>query len=201
MRSLRAALTLAVVVAVALACFTRNAPRKVRYALLVERPAAEGANGNGVLRVGRVRVNRMFERKGLVYRVSDDGFEHDFYHEFFSPPGDLIRQATGTWLARGTVFESVIGAADSTRADWLLQGRVGELYSDARRSPPVAVLAIEYVLIDTNTPKLDVAFRKRYHRERAAADDSPAAFVAALNASLAEVLAELEEDLRAATAR
>ncbi len=197
-----------VAVTFAVGCLSRTNPKKQRYMLNVERTAppdvGAAATGSGApapkrvgaLRVGRIRVAPQFERQGFVYRKSDTKYERDFYNEFFEPPSVLFRQVTGYWMNESDLFSSVIGATDPDRADWLIEGRVDQLYADVRdRGAPKSVLRISYTLFDDRSSTLDAVFKKTYQVEIEAERASAAAFLAAWNQALARVLVELEADL------
>ncbi len=81
-------------------------PERVRYVLSAEREPAEGPGAAGMLRVGRVRVAPLSERKGFVYRTGERTYETDFFHEFFAPPSTLLRDQVAAWLAAGGAFSS-----------------------------------------------------------------------------------------------
>lgn len=190
-----------------LGCLTRGAPEKRHYVLEVERslpgveaaPAADAAPRSGVCRIDRVRVSALFERKGLVYRTGDHTYEYDFYNEFFAPPGVLLRQTTARWLAGSRVFGSVVDSAGAGAVDWLLEGHVHALYADLREEPRT-IIEIEYALLDARSEDLEERFRKTYRRELEAARGRPPEIAESWNASLREILAELEADLSAAFA-
>jgi ABC-type uncharacterized transport system auxiliary subunit len=175
---------------------SKSPPEKRRYVFDIERGEATEADGKGVLRVERFRVSRLFERKGFVYRTGGDRFENDFYNEFFAPPGVLLREAVGMWLGDSALFSNVIGGTDSTRADWLLEARVNQLYGDLRDArAPQAVMEIHFTLLDARSPTLTAVFTKRYSARVDAADRSPEAILAAWNSSLVQILSQLEADL------
>jgi ABC-type uncharacterized transport system auxiliary subunit len=188
--------------AIPLGCLSKSYPEKQRYVFEVE-PVADVALGvDGVLRVDRVRVSPLFERKGFVYRTGDATFENDFYNEFFAPPAVLLRKATLNRLRGASIFSSVLDATQRAEADWILEGQVKELYGDLRdRTAPAAMLQIEYTLLDARSPGLDVAFRKTYSARDAARSASAAAIMTAWNDGLARILTDLEVDLRRETSR
>ncbi len=203
-----------VAVTLAVGCLSRANPKKQRYMLNVERSAppdvgaaatgsgAPAPNGVGVLRVGRIRVAPQFERQGFVYRKTDAKYERDFYNEFFEPPSVLFRQVTGYWMNASNLFSSVIGATHPGRADWLIEGRVSQLYADLReRGAPKSVLRISYTLFNDRSATLDAVFEKTYQVEIEAERASAAAFLAGWNEALTRVLVELEADLGRRLAR
>lgn len=188
---------------IAAACFAkRYPPVKQRYVLTIHRTDESSPAGAGVLRVGRMRVSPLFERKSFVYQTGDATFEDDFYNEFFAAPSVILRRATLTWMAESAVFSVVTDATDGGGADWLLEGRAEKLYGDLRDpGAPHAVLEIEFTLRDLRSHRRGVAFRKTYSTERSAPHPSAAGIMEAWNASMRQILSELEADLRKRLAR
>ncbi|UCE85803.1 MAG: membrane integrity-associated transporter subunit PqiC [Deltaproteobacteria bacterium] len=186
---------------VALGCLTQKPPEKRRYVFDARREApAATREGVGVLRIDRIRVSPLFERKGFVYRTGESSFESDFYNEFYAPPGVLLRQALLAWLGPSSTFASVSDSTNPGDATWLLEGQVDNLYGDLRDPrDPRAVLEIEFALLYAKS--LNVRFRKSYAASVQAEDTSAPAIMAAWNEALAAILAELEGDLRARRAR
>jgi cholesterol transport system auxiliary component len=197
---MRRALALACLLgAVASGCFgglERRPPEKQRF--MLQPTAGAAAVGSGpspsVLRVARVRVSPVFDQKGFVYRTGASTFETDFYNEFFSPPGVLLREALLGWLD-GTRLFSAVARSSSSDADFVLETDVDQLFADQRGpGEPKAYLEIVFRLIDARTRK--IAFEKRYSASESAADDSPAALIDAWNRGLGALLAELAQDVR-----
>jgi ABC-type uncharacterized transport system auxiliary subunit len=176
---------------------SKSPPEKQRYFLTVERPEGTGQKGRGLLRVHRVRVSPVFERKGFVYRTGESTFEHDFYNEFFSAPTVMLRRVTTEWLGASNVFAGVISAREPGDPDWVLEARASRLYADIRESDsPVAVLHMEFAVINARSPKLAVVFEKQYRTNIPTARASPEAFVEGWTEGLTQILTGLEADLR-----
>ena len=171
-------------------------PERVRYVLSAEREPAEGPGAAGMLRVGRVRVAPLSERKGFVYRTGERTYETDFFHEFFAPPSTLLRDQVAAWLAAGGAFSSVRkdGGGD---ADWLLEGRAHQLYADLRGDTPASVLSLEFTLLSARS--LEERFRRRYDARIEVPGGEPGKLVEAWSQGLADVLGQLEADLRRVT--
>ncbi|HET6303911.1 MAG TPA: ABC-type transport auxiliary lipoprotein family protein [Myxococcota bacterium] len=189
--------------AAALACsFSQPVPRPARYVLAAERSGAPLPGGAGVLEMGRVRVASPFERQRFIYRTAEASFESDFYRQFESPPGVLLREATRAWLAASGLFTAVLDGGGEVAPDWWLEAEVQSLYADLRRgTTPSAVLGVEFRLLDARSRAPAVAFQRRYEESVAAASPQPEALVAAWSELLARVLAALETDLRGAVRR
>lgn len=186
----------ALLLALAPGCFGglgRTPPTKQRFMLAPADPTPRDVGGASVLRVARVRVSPVFENKGFVYRTGSSTFESDFYNEFFSPPGVLLREVLLQWLGSTHLFVAV-ARGSSAEADWVLETDVDQLYADQRSpSAPTAHLDLAFRLVDARSRTL--AFEKSYSASEPAAGSSPAALVDAWNRGLAAVLNQLTQDL------
>jgi uncharacterized lipoprotein YmbA len=180
-------------------CLGQQAPRKTRYVLAVKPVHLMDPGARGVVQINRVRVASLFERKGLVYRTGEDRYEADFYHEFYAPPGELIREALSEWLWRSGVFADVMAPSMSGEPDWWLEGHVTALYADVRRpQAPEVVLAVVWSLLDPNAPGLPVVFSKSYEVVVALPDRDPTTVVDGFRRALTHGFEQLSADVVAA---
>lgn len=179
----------------------RPTPDKVRYVLDPGvPPAAADAARSGVLRVDRVRVSPLFEQKSFVIRTGEDRWTSDFYHEFFAPPGALVRQALVRWIEAASLFSAVV-RDPVLRPDWLLAVEVESLYADRHaEDAPQAVLALRARLVDTRGGEDRLVWARRYEEREPVSADSAEALVSAWNRGLARIFGAMTGDLRAAVA-
>ena len=197
----RAALMVALAAAMAVAgCgLTRPAPVKQTYLLDPAFPAPVTKAQTGTLRVGTVNVAAPFRGRSFVVRASEFGFETDFYHEFFVPPGVMIADATTQALTRSNVFTVVARPGVVVDSDWILDGFVGTLHADARDpAKAAAVLEITYFLSRDDGGASAPVWSRAYAKRVSFAGSSTDAFVTALNGALSEIFAELARDLAGA---
>jgi len=167
-----------------------------RYVLAAERVHEPGTAGAGVLRIGRIGVSPLFDRKSFVYRTGEEAYENHFSSEFFAPPSIMLHDAVHDWLNSAAIFAAVINSASEGDAEWLLEGRKGVLYADLRGGgAPKAVLTIEFTLFDVSPSHYHAVLQRSYGATVAAADHSPAAVATAWNEALRQVLSSLENDL------
>ncbi len=177
--------------------FTRNPPEKQRFMLQPTQAAQVSDAKAGVLRVARVRVSPVFDTKGFVYQNGPNSFETDYYNEFFSPPGILLREAVLSWLEASQLFVPV-SRDSAAEASWVLETDVDQLFADQRGGgAPEAHLEIVFRLLDARTRK--IVFEKRYSAQERTADDTPGALVETWNRELGSMLAELVQDVRPIT--
>lgn len=176
---------------------TQPAPEKERF-LLPEPPAqvAPAARPReGALRIGRFGVIDPFEREGLVWRESELEYRADYYNEFFSPPGTLIRSRVAAYLAEARPFQRVL-AEERLGAPWELRGTVTALYGDLReKGRPAAVMAIHFYLVREENG--EVVFDRVYRERVALPNASPEALVRGYGDALYRILGALSRDLAA----
>jgi ABC-type uncharacterized transport system auxiliary subunit len=147
-----------------------------------------------VVEVSRFRISSNFSSKSLVYKISDVGYEADFYNEFLAFPSANITEESIEWLAESRIFRNVTDTAASADRDLLLEGNITALYGDFTASQePKAVMAIRFALIDNEG---NIEMNKSYsERSKLAAKDATS-LIKGFNQCLAEILTSLEKDLK-----
>lgn len=179
--------------------FEKTPPRKDRYLIAPERPiGGEAAPQPATLAIKLFEISAPFKDKGLVYRLTDLKYDSDFYREFFVSPAVMITEATGRWVDRSGVFARVIEGGSGVRSDAMMMGTIRELYGDYRdKTAPAAVISFRVALVRQEGYDLAPVFEKEYARRRPVEGPGMNALAAAWSCALADMLAELETDLRA----
>jgi uncharacterized lipoprotein YmbA len=150
---------------------------------------------NSWLKVGAVSVASPFDGKSLVYRVSDQRYEKDFYNIYASIPSEMISNSEREWLNRSNIFSATLGQSNSLFPYYTLQVTVNEFYGDYRVKPE-AVVSLEFFLTVTNNGKANPLIgANRYTKRIALKDNSPEALVQGQQQALAEILKQYEEQL------
>ena len=192
-------MALAVMALLASGCLGQSQPEKTRYLLGISPRQILDPGDRGRVQVARMRVDRPFERKGLVYRVSEDRYVADFYHEFYSAPSEMIRTGLEKWFERSGLFTHVVGPTEVIHPDWRVEGFVYALYGDFSGSGrQTAVVEIEFAVLDARSIQLDVAFTKSYQSIVALPDRKPASVAHGLRDGAAQVFQAFDQDLREA---
>ncbi len=177
------------------------APEKRYYALNAKRPETLApASPKSVLKVRSFDISPGFQARELVYRLGEHEFESDYYNLFFTPPGPAVTQQIRQWLRASGVFSNVMEEGSIVTADFALEGSVTSLYGDFRnKSAPKAVLEVQVFLLENRIESYPVLFQKTYRRETpfAFSGTDSTELAGALNQGLADILTELETDLRA----
>ncbi len=193
------ALALGALAFVAGCSFTRSPLVKETYLLDPAAPPAVAKPQPGSLRVGRISVAAPFRARSFVVRDTELQYSSDFYHEFIVAPALMLTDATARKLADAKVFASVSHPGVSSGADWVLDGFVSALYLDLRDAKqPTAVVEVTYYLSRDDGGASSPVWQQTYRKEVPVASGATSAYVAALNAALSQILADLARDLAAA---
>lgn len=152
------------------------------------------------LKMGAFSVATPFDTKSLVYRVSDQRYEKDFYNAYIATPSNMFSNASRQWLDQSGIFRITVAQGTSFFPFYTLQATVDELYGDYRGKPE-AVVSVQFFLTVTN-PNLTnpLITAKRYTQRVALANNLPQTLVLGQQQALAQILQQLEADLFAASA-
>ncbi len=175
----------------------KEVPVKTAYSLDVLRQGSDPvAQTKSVLEIRKFRVAPPFEGRGLVYRMGEQRYESDYYHEWFISPNAMVTQQVQNWLTAASLFEHVLASGSTAEETHLLEGTVTALYGDFRDPAALkAVLGIQIVLLDAGSLDSGILFQRDYRREIALAVPTPDVLVKGWNDTLREILTAAEEDL------
>ena len=196
---LRACVLLGTAASLLTACINldRAAIEKRYFNLEAFRPLESGEPlSNTVVRVQRLQVSPRFAGRELVYKTGDSVFESDFYNMYFIPPADMLTQDLREWIQRSKIFSHAVDPASLVNTSCTLEGLVNSLYGDYTKSPPTALVEIQFFLLDDKSPDKIILFSKSYTREMPIEKDSAPEVISGLNRGVKEILTELEADLR-----
>ena len=177
----------------------RSYPEKRYFALEASQNLAP-ANpaGERILSVANLRVSPRYADRSFVYRISDAGYESDFYNQFLTSTDVMIGEEVRRGLGATQFFKYVVGASSPLQANYVLEGSVNALYGDFRNlNAPAAVLEIEFFLHNEDAANPGVVLQKRYMKSVAINTRSPDALVKGWNGALNEILAALLADIKA----
>ena len=152
------------------------------------------------LKMGAFSVATPFDTKSLVYRVSDQRYEKDFYNAYIATPSSMFSNASRQWLDQSGIFRITVAQGTSFFPFYTLQATIDELYGDYRGTPE-AVVSVQFFLTVTN-PNLPTPLitAKRYTQRVALTNNLPQTLVLGQQRALADILQQLEADLFAASA-
>ena len=174
-----------------------------RY-FVVEAPIVAGSPNpdpapTGVLLVTNLRVSPRYESKSFVYRISDSGFESDYYNQFLVSPGAMLTEDIRRGLAQVQAAQYVVGTSSQLDPTHVLEGTVDAFYGDFRDpNGPKARLDMEFFLSKESASRADILMRKRYSQSIAINGRSAEALVNGWSRALSEIITALAIELRAA---
>ena len=176
----------------------RSYPDKRFYVLEVRPPATTGAPMNDeILQVSPLRISPRYQDRSFVYRISDSGFEADYYNQFIAPPAGLISEEIRKSLTGAQLFKHVISASSSQAPSYVLEGTVNGIYGDFSNSnAPAAIIDLEFFLTSDLPSKPGILLQKRYVQSVPVSSRSPEALVKSWDRALEEILAALAADIR-----
>lgn len=152
------------------------------------------------LKMGAFTANTPFDSKSMVYRLSDNRYEKDFYNVYLVYPRDMVSNATRQWLVKSNAFKEVIEQSSVFFPMYQLQGVVDDFYGDYRGTPE-AVVTIQFYASSSFNSQNFIFSSPRISKRVALKDKSPQALVDGQQEALALVLAELENQLVADSAK
>lgn len=179
-------------------CTGRKAIVKDTFLLNVDRPKTSAVEGvEGILAVQPFSVAPAFGGRGLVYRIGDNQYESDYYHEYVVSPAAMVTEQTRNWLSASDIFDQVLPPLSSITPTQILQGHIRKMAVDLRdAAAPKAVLQISFFLLEQNRRTQTIRFRKTYSASRPLESKTAAASVSALNQCLTGILENFEKDLK-----
>jgi cholesterol transport system auxiliary component len=180
--------------------FERSYPDKRYFTLEISGdndPSSQ--TGSGVLEVVDLGVSRRYEGQSFLYRISETGYESDFYNQFLVAPGPLISEELRKGLTGSGLFEHVINSSSELQPTHRLEGTVNALYGDFRNiNAPKAILEIQFFLTKQAPKENQILMDKRYSKSVPLSGRTPEALVQGWDQALDGVLTSLIADLKSA---
>ncbi len=152
------------------------------------------------IKIRNTRVAAPFEGKAFVYRLPNNQWETDFYHEWFAYPRDLITESCIAALNHSGQFKAVTSEDSLMDADYYLEATLNALYLDRRdQDHSDAVLEIRWLLIEHNSPvnpkSTGELWNQTYRVIQGLKSDTHQAYADAIAEALKKVLEQLIVDV------
>jgi cholesterol transport system auxiliary component len=178
----------------------RDTPARHYFVIEIPHSANPGPSASDqVLLVSDLRISPRYADKSFVYRISDAGYESDYYNQFLTSPDIMITEELRRGLAMSPQFKFVVGPSNSLQSDYDLEGSINNLYGDFRDlNHPTAVLEIDFFLYKENGGNHAVVMQKRYMKSVPISERSPEALVKGWGQALQEIVMALAADLKTA---
>jgi cholesterol transport system auxiliary component len=177
---------------------TRPSPIRHQFNLDVRNAAhTNSPSGDLTLQVRPFRVAAPFDQKSFVYRLKDQQYEVDYYHEFVTQPALLLTDIIRQNLEDSGPFKTVLSPFSLVEPDYFIEGQATELTGDFQdKTQPQAVMTIQFWLIQTQTKPAQLVWHQSYHATVPLPDSSPQALAAGWTKTLQQILDRLRTDLR-----
>lgn len=179
-------------------CIGGVAPKDRYYRLQASPPrwALTAPRFPGSLRVAPLRADGITRGTALVHgdvaRPSELG--RSSYHHWVDPPTEMLQLELARFLREAKVADVVLPTGVTTRADWVVAGRILRLERLRDGADSRALLELELEVVRGSDREL--VFQRGYREETPASrdvGDAVAAMNRALDAVLARFLADLTE--------
>ena len=178
----------------------RSYPEKHSFVLEISRDGQSLQDpASGIVEVADMRISPRYEGQSFIYRVSEGGYESDFYNQFLIAPAVLVTEEVRRGLAQSGISQYVINSSSQIQPTYRLDGTVNAIYGDFRNaSTTKAVLDMEFFLTKPGQGATQVLIAKRYSKSVPLSSRTPEALVKGWNEALEEILRSLVADLKAA---
>ncbi|WP_304084401.1 ABC-type transport auxiliary lipoprotein family protein [Maridesulfovibrio ferrireducens] len=169
-----------------------------KYYTLSAVRSGQGVFTNGTTKnliVRRIKVSSRYEDRDLVYHVSENVYEADYYNAFFVPPASMLTQELKVWMADSGIFANVLGPESMGTGEFLLEGVVNSIYGDFSGPSPKAVINMQFFMLDNSSPEMPIIYSRSFNRDVVAKSATASALVVAMNEGLTDIFSELEKDI------
>jgi len=151
-----------------------------------------------ILKVRRFSVSDLYNTRELVYRETGGRIDSDFYNMFFVTPGNMLTTELRKWLAKSGLFAHIIEPGSMVVPNLTLEGVVNSLYGDYSTGAPVAVVEMQFFVVDESTAANVIVYSNTY-AERIPLDQAdPQQLVQAMTKGVQMIFTNLENDLATA---
>jgi hypothetical protein len=156
------------------------------------------ASHTNVLSLREVTISPLFQGRAFTYQSAEGTYEHDPYAGFFVPPERALEQPVRAWLRDSGLFGSVIEPDSALHPSLEAEVAINELYGDFHKSGhPAGVMEIHFILYQMSEDGPGrVLLDKTCSRQTSMPKAAPAALMAAWDADLREIMAEVNSALK-----
>lgn len=178
----------------------RSYPEKHYFVLEINREAKPLDDPlNGIVEVADMHISPRYEGQSFIYRISEGGYESDFYNQFLIAPAALVTEEVRRGLAQSGISQYVVNSSSPIEPTYRLDGTVNAIYGDFRNASTArAVLEMEFFLTKPAPGATQVLMAKRYSKSVPLSSRTPEALVRGWDQALEEILSSLVADLKAA---
>ena len=147
------------------------------------------------LEVRRVQVSPLYRDNSIVYLLPGNEVLQDFYNKYFSSPAELVTQSLFMNIKKSNITKQAFLSKSLLYSRYQLETYISDFYADFSEDKKDVVVTILFKVIDINTASNTSLFTKEYTKRKAIKNSDPSNVVGGIEKMLAEIYAELLEDL------
>ncbi len=151
-----------------------------------------------VLKVRRLSISDLYNTRELVYREAGGRIDSDFYNMFFVTPDNMITTELRSWLGASGLFAHIIEPGSMVVPNLTLEGVLNSLYGDYSTDAPVAVVEMQFFVVDESTQDNSIVFSNTYIQRIPMSQADPQQLVQAMTKGVQTIFTDLEKDLATA---
>jgi cholesterol transport system auxiliary component len=156
------------------------------------------ASSDLVLKIRRLSVSDLYNTREIVYRETGGRIDSDFYNMFFVTPGNMLTTELRKWLGASGLFSHIIEPGSMVVPNLTLEGVVNSLYGDYSTDTPVAVVEMQFFVVNEMTTNNEIVFSQTYLQRIPMIKADPQQLIQAMTKGVQTIFTDLEKDLAAA---
>jgi hypothetical protein len=168
------------------------------YSLVILRPekTAIACVNKASFKVRGLDADASLSSRFFLYRTQESVYQEDFYNRLLTLPAVSVTEQVYHWMEGSPLAASVTDIYLAGQADFLITGKVYEMYADIRdRKEPHTVLKIKLIVYDMSCEGKEIRLEKVYYRRTPIEMFSPPLLVNGWSEALRDILVEFESDL------
>ena len=198
---MRTALQVAAVLA-STGCLFRPVMVPQSFSIDPPAPQSTGSPGGVRLALARVEVAPPYSGMAFVYRTGEHGLGRDPYARFAAPPAWLLTSAIRGYLMNADFVRDVVAPGAGAGSQAVVEVAVSKLEGELRPGGSSAVLTLRFRVFSDpgRAAGPSEILLKTYSKTIPISRSTAKEVVNGWNRGLAEIMAELQDDLRASLA-
>jgi len=182
----------------ALLCGCASGPSWKRQSFAFSLPAdppAANAQTN-IVELNRVSISPLFQSRSFTYRTAESSYEQDPYAGFLIPPERALAEPIRAWMRASGVFGRVVEPGSALSPSLITEVSINQLYGDFRNaSQPVGTMELHFIIYEVKDGDPGrIVLDKVCAHETPLARKTAGALMAAWNADLREIMAEIHSE-------